>query len=211
MPSFSIRRCFKEKLRSPKHSTSHKRPPATGPLRSSEAPKLQPSSFLTFSCPSTLFSHLLTLHMLLSFAWKVFPSPIKPNKHLWSRTLLNSSIISILYFGMCPKAFLPFCSYAHLYMVFIVSFYSFSPICPFVVVELHITSTYYIAQHTSVFKKHLPSGPLHTTGPILSFFHVCACKTEYHELPLQMAMNYGAVRGKLTCSLWGKNILVSYW
>lgn len=74
MPSFSIRRCFKEKLRSPKHSTSHKRPPATGPLRSSEAPKLHPSSFLTFSCPSTLFSHLLTLHMLLSFAWKMFPS-----------------------------------------------------------------------------------------------------------------------------------------
>ena len=52
-------------------------------------------------------SHLLILHMLLSFAWKVFPSPIKPNKHLFTLILQLERYTSLLHLLRCPTVFLP--------------------------------------------------------------------------------------------------------
>ena len=63
-------------------------------------------SLLTLFYPSTLFSHVLILCMLFSFAWDVFPSPIKPNKHPCT-LIFSLSVTSLQHLLRGLTVFLP--------------------------------------------------------------------------------------------------------
>lgn len=80
---------------SPKSLQCHKRPCVTWPLPS---PKLHPVLLFSYQ----LCSHLLILHILLSFAWKVFPSPNRPNKHLL-KLILSWNILPYCSFSDTPR------------------------------------------------------------------------------------------------------------